>query len=56
LGAWSVAKTGAEADALSTSFMIMSETEIIDYMNHHPDVGGMVFNEKGSVRKFGIFE
>jgi len=56
LGAWSMAKTGAEADALSTSFMIMSETEIIDYMNHHPDVGGMVFNEKGSVRKFGIFE
>ena len=56
LGAWSMAKTGAEADALSTSFMIMSETEIIDYIHHHPDVGGMVFNEKGSVRKFGIFE
>ena len=56
LGAWSVAKTGAEADALSTSFMIMSEREIIDYMNHHPDVGGMVFDEKGSMRKFGTFE
>ena len=56
LGAWSVAKTGAEADALSTSFMIMSEREIIDYMNHHPDVGGMIFNEEGSLMKYGTLK
>lgn len=56
LGTWSMAKTGAEADALSTSFMIMGENGINEYVNHHPNVGGMVIDKKGGVIKFGILE
>ena len=56
LCAWSMARTGAEADALSTSFMIMSEGEILDYIKHHPDVGGMIFNEEGSLMKYGTLK
>ena len=56
LGAWSKAKTGAEADALSTSFMIMNETEIIDYINDHPNMGAMIFDKKGNSLNLGTFE
>ena len=51
-----MARTGAEADALSTSFMIMSEGEILDYIKHHPDVGGIIFNEEGGLMKYGTLK
>ena len=36
--AWAVAPTAAEADALSTAFMVMGESEIRDYCRCHPQV------------------
>jgi len=36
--AWSIAPTAAEADALSTAFMVMGESEIREYCRRHPQV------------------
>jgi FAD:protein FMN transferase len=38
LRAWAVAPTAAEADALSTAFMVMSEEEVRDYCRQHPRI------------------
>jgi len=53
MGAWSMAKTGAEADALSTSFMIMDETDIQECIKNNSNLGGMMIDEKGSAVKIG---
>lgn len=39
---WALAPTGAEADALSTAFMIMSAEEIRGYCQRHPGVSAHV--------------
>jgi FAD:protein FMN transferase len=36
--AWAVAPTAAEADALSTAFMVMGEDEIRDYCRRRPEI------------------
>jgi thiamine biosynthesis lipoprotein len=56
LGAWSMAKTGAEADAFSTSFMIMDEMDIRELVDNYSDLGAMVIDEKGGVLKFGSWD
>jgi thiamine biosynthesis lipoprotein len=54
--AWSLTTTGADADALSTAFMIMSTEKIEAYINAHPDTSAMIAqkqNEKNIRQKFG---
>lgn len=40
--AFSFAQTGAEADALSTAFFVMSAAEVADYCQEHPDVSSLL--------------
>jgi thiamine biosynthesis lipoprotein len=42
VSSWALAPTGAEADALSTAFMIMSAEEIRRYCHRHPGVSAYV--------------
>jgi thiamine biosynthesis lipoprotein len=35
---WAIAPTAAEADALSTAFMVMSDAEVEDYCRRHPGI------------------
>ncbi|RPJ85834.1 MAG: FAD:protein FMN transferase [Acidobacteria bacterium] len=42
LAAWSLAPSAAVADALSTAFMIMSTSEVMDVCKSMPAVGGLV--------------
>ncbi len=42
LGAWAKARAGAESDAVSTAFMVMSAAEVEEYCRRHPDVGAML--------------
>lgn len=49
IAAWSMAKTGAEADALSTSFMIMDGIDIQELVALNSDTEAIVIDEKGEV-------
>ncbi len=40
--AWSFAPTAAEADALSTAFMVMSESEVAAYCAQHPEAAAII--------------
>lgn len=40
--AFSFARTGAEADALSTAFHVMSAAEVADYCQQHPDISSLL--------------
>jgi thiamine biosynthesis lipoprotein len=40
--AFSFAPTGAEADALSTAFHVMSAAQVADYCQQHPDVSSLL--------------
>lgn len=54
--AWSIATTGAEADALSTAFMVMTGQEIEKYCSSHDQAGGIVLTNEdtlSSLIKFG---
>jgi FAD:protein FMN transferase len=42
LAAWSIATDAARADALSTAFMVMSESEVVDFCREHADVRGLL--------------
>ncbi|MBT4282427.1 MAG: hypothetical protein HOD98_03910 [Candidatus Marinimicrobia bacterium] len=55
LGAWSFAKTGAEADGLSTSFMIMVESEIKDYILNKSKFGAIIIDNNNRVIKVGAW-
>ncbi|MCX8038478.1 MAG: FAD:protein FMN transferase [Candidatus Sumerlaeia bacterium] len=46
--AWSLAPNAAEADALSTAFMVMSESEIAAYCAQHPDVTAIVLPDSAA--------
>lgn len=46
--AWAVAPNGAQADALSTAFMVMTEAEIAAYCERHTDVAALVRAEPGA--------
>jgi thiamine biosynthesis lipoprotein len=51
LGAWSAAATGAEADALSTAFLVMSPAEVEAYCRAHPEHGALLLVEKDGKRE-----
>tara|TARA_B100000686_G_C16804000_1_gene988430 strand:+ start:198 stop:1103 length:906 start_codon:yes stop_codon:yes gene_type:complete len=53
---WSMAKTAAESDALSTSFMVMSKYDIRDYIDRHQNVGAIICDKNGKINRFGILE
>lgn len=42
LAAWSVAPDAARADALSTAFMVMTESEAADFCRDHAEVRGLI--------------
>jgi len=54
-GAWAIAPTAAESDALSTAFMVMSPGEVERYCGQHPRVGGMLLGggENDRLIRFG---
>jgi thiamine biosynthesis lipoprotein len=45
LGAWAIAPTATEADALSTAFMVMTPEEIASLCRKRPDLAAMVVPE-----------
>ena len=47
--AWAIAPTAAEADALSTAFMVMSEEEVRDYCRRHPEVSAHLLQSPEAV-------
>ena len=51
LGAWSAAATGAEADALSTAFLVMGLGEVEAYCREHPEHGALLLVEKNGKRE-----
>jgi len=59
LAAWVVCHNGAEADALSTAFMVMSEQEVEDYCQAHENVTALLVIEddnsphQGRIRRIG---
>jgi len=42
LATWSVAPNAARADALSTAFMVMSESEVVEFCREHSDTRGLL--------------
>ncbi len=56
LGAWVVTDTAAEADALSTAFLVMKPEEVAQYCRQHPGTSGMLLEEEGgTVHRFGAW-
>jgi len=51
LGAWSAAATGAEADALSTAFLVMGVEEVEAYCRGHPEHGALLLIERNVRRE-----
>jgi len=47
LGAWAIAPTAAESDALSTAFMVLPLEAVREYCTAHPEVSGAVFTAAG---------
>jgi len=45
VAAWALTPNAAAADALSTAFMIMTETQIEDYCKTHPDTAAMTISD-----------
>ncbi|MEW6237216.1 MAG: FAD:protein FMN transferase [Candidatus Omnitrophota bacterium] len=59
--AWSGAPAAAEADALSTAFMVMTFDEIEQYCASHPNVKGAILMEENAqkenpLRYYGLWE
>ncbi|MEN6335469.1 MAG: FAD:protein FMN transferase [Phycisphaerales bacterium] len=42
LATWSIARDAARADALSTAFMVMSESEVVEFCREHADTRGLL--------------
>ena len=53
LAAWALAGTGAEADALSTAFMVMDAAAVETFCRRRPDVWALVIRAYGDGRMFG---
>jgi len=51
--AWALASSGAQSDALSTAFFVMSDAEIEFFCREHPQVGAAVTSPDGTLRVFG---
>lgn len=59
LGAWAIAPTATRADALSTAFMVMTETQIEQYCREHSDTCALVAvveTGKATVKPFGEWQ
>lgn len=59
LGAWAVAPRAAEADALSTAFLLMSDEAIAAYCAAHPGVRAILLDQQNGdpwLRTFGAWE
>jgi len=61
-GAWALAKTAAEADALSTAFMVMPVNEIKTFCSAHPDASALLItrgknkNSANRISRFGRWD
>jgi thiamine biosynthesis lipoprotein len=53
IAAWAIAGSGAEADALSTAFMVMDTAAVEAYCQRRPDVWALVIRAYGDGRLFG---
>ena len=47
--AWSLASSGALADALSTAFFVMSERDVVEFCATHPEVGAALTGADGQL-------
>lgn len=52
LAAWASHPSAAEADTLSTAFMVMNTAEIEEYCRYHPEVWALVVVDYGNCRVF----
>jgi thiamine biosynthesis lipoprotein len=55
LGAWAIAPTAAQADALSTAFMVLSPDEVAGYCRRHPQNTGVLYLETGEGLRLHTF-
>lgn len=53
VAAWALHPSAAEADALSTAFMVMDTAEVEGYCLGHPEVWALVVKDYGDCRVFG---
>ena len=53
IGAWAVAPTAAESDALSTAFLVMTADEMQAYCRRRRDVVGLTFAPDGTLTEAG---
>ena len=53
VAAWALHPSAAEADALSTAFMVMDTSEVENYCRRHPEVWALVVRDYGNCRVFG---
>ncbi len=49
IGAWALASTAAESDALSTAFMVMTVEQVRRYCQDHPPVAAGTFSSAGEL-------
>ena len=56
LGAWVVAGAAADADALSTAFLVMEPKAVGEYCGQHPGTSGMLLEADGTVHRFGPWQ
>ncbi len=51
LGTWALAPSAAQADALSTAFMVMSPTEVAAYCRQHSEISALLVLEAAGTRR-----
>jgi thiamine biosynthesis lipoprotein len=59
LGTWVLAPAAAQADALSTAFMVLAESEIEEYCRTHEEISAMLWlaeAEQKTLRRWGKWE
>ena len=54
IAAWVMASNGTEADALSTSFMMMSPKYISDYLRDNPDISALIIKKNDIEINYGF--
>ena len=56
IAAWVIALNGTEADALSTSFMMMRPKYISDYICENPDISAFIIKKNNTEINYGTFD
>jgi thiamine biosynthesis lipoprotein len=51
--AWALAGSGAQSDALSTAFFVMTDEEVAAFCREHPMIGAALTQRDGTLRTFG---